>query len=426
MNPRTAANRFALVSGLTWLPVGLHLPVMVLLMSQRGLDVGTIGLVVTVHSVLVVALELPTGALSDALGRRGVQVAAAGFNLVAFALLAVAHSPWLFALSAAFKGVGRALSSGPAQAWYVDTVHVTDPDGDLRAGLSAGHAASSGGLAAGVLGGGFLPVAFEAAGWSADLALAMPAVLAALASAVLLAVVLVAMPEPVARARLRWVDVLAETPRTVRRGVALAVRSQVLGLVFAVTAALGCCLNAIELLTPGRLAELTGGASTGAAGYAVVAAIGFAASAAGSGLAPLVGRFARTSASLGITGVLVSALGVFALVASLALDGTAGVVCAGAAYAVIFTGLGLLNPATSELLNRESAATERATVLSLNSLVLQFAGALSSLTLLRMAAVTGPGAVWAVSGALVAGSALAIVVIGRRLRRTAPELARVG
>ena len=413
-SPRAAARRFALVSGLTWLPVGLHMPVMVLLMTHRGLDLATIGLVVTVHSVLVVALELPTGALSDALGRRGVQVSAAAFNLVALAVLAAAHSPWLFALSAGLKGVGRALSSGPAQAWYVDTVHATDPRGDLRTGLSWGHSAEAGALAVGVLAGGFLPLGLRTVGWDEDLALAVPPILAAVATAVLLVVVIVAMPEPIERQRLRLVEVLAATPRTAMRGIRLAIGNPILGLIFAVTFALGVMLNAIELLTPGRLADLTGGASAGTAGYAVVAAIGFAASSAGSAAAPLVNRVTRTAPRLAVVGLLVTAAGVFALAASLMLNGATGVVTAGAAYAVIFAGLGLLGPAASELLNNEAAATERATVISLDSLVLQLAGTISAVALMRLAASAGAGPVWCLAGGLVAASAFAYLAVGRR------------
>ncbi len=293
MSPLSAARRYALVSGLNWLPVGLHMPIMILLMTHRGLDLGTIGLVVGVHSVLVVALELPTGALADTLGRRGVLVLAAAFNLVALAVLAAADSAWLFAASAALKGVGRALSSGPAQAWYVDTVHATDPDADLSTGISWGHAAGSAALAIGVLAGGFVPLGLRAAGWDENLALAMPAVLAVIATAGLLVVVLLTLPEPVPRQRLRLAEVLAATPRTVVRGLRVATASPVLGLIFAGTFTLGVSLNAIELLTPGRLAMLTGGASAGSAGYAVVTAIGFGASSAGSAIAPLVRRLAR-------------------------------------------------------------------------------------------------------------------------------------
>ena len=416
LSPRSAARRFALVSGLTWLPVGLHVPIMVLLMSYRGLDVATIGIVVTVHSVLVVALELPTGALSDALGRRGVQVAAAAINLAAFAVMALAHGPWLFAVSAALKGVGRALSSGPAQAWYVDTVHATDPAGDLRTGLSWGASAGSAALAVGVLGGGFLPLGLGAAGWSEDVALAAPAALAAVASALLLVVVLLAMPEPAERQRVTLRQVLVTTPRTAMRGIRLATRNRTLQLLLTVTAALGITLSMIELLTPGRLAELIGRASSGAAGYAVVAAIGFASSAAGSALAPLIGRFARTSPRLAIVGILVSGTGVFALAASLLLDSSPAVLAAGASYAVIFVGLGMYNPAASELLNQQAEATERATVISLDSLVLQASGAISSLTLMRLAASTGPGPVWCLSGCVLLLSALALVAVHRRLQ----------
>ncbi len=416
MNARSAARRFALVSGLTWIPVGLHLPVMVLLMSHRGLDLSTIGLVVTVHSVLVVALELPTGALADTLGRRGVLVVAAVFNVAAFAVLAAADTAWLFAASAGLKGVGRALSSGPALAWYVDTVHATDPDGDLSTGMSWGHSAGSGGLAVGVLVGGFVPLGLLKIGWDENVALAIPPVLAALGSAVLLVVVLAAMPEPVPLRRLRLAEVLAATPRTVVRGIRVAAGSPVLGMIFAGTFTLGVTLNAIELLTPGRLASLTGGASAGSAGYAVVTAIGFGASSLGSAVAPLVRRLTGTAPRQAVAGLLVCGGGVIGLAASLQLDGTSGLVGAGVAYATIFAGLGMLNPAASELLNREAEASERATVISLDSLVLQLAGSISSVTLMRVAESTGPAPVWYFAGFLVAAAAFAYAAIARRTR----------
>lgn len=414
MSPHSAARRYALVSGLNWLPVGLHVPIMVLLMTYRGLDLGTIGLVVSVHSVLVVALELPTGALADTLGRRGVLVVAAAFNLVALAVMAAADSAWLFAASAGLKGIGRALSSGPAQAWYVDTVHATDPHADLSTGISWGHAAGSAALAVGVLAGGFVPLGLRANGWDENVALAMPAVLAVIATAGLLVVVLLTMPEPVPRQRLKLAAVLAATPRTVVRGLRVATASPVLRLIFVGTFTLGVSLNAIELLTPGRLAMLAGNASAGTAGYAVVTAIGFGASSAGSAIAPLVRRLVGTSPRLAIAGLLTCGGGLVGLAASVVLDGGSGLLAAGAAYATIFAGLGILSPAASELLNLEAEASERATVISLDSLVLQLAGTLGNITLIRAAATTGPAPIWYFCGALVALAALAYVGIAHR------------
>jgi hypothetical protein len=389
------------------------MPVMVLLMSERGLSLATIGAVTAVHGILIVALELPTGALSDAVGRRSVLAAAAALNLMSFALIVGAHTAWLFVVAAVLKGVGRALSTGPAQAWYVETVHATDPAGDLRGGLSAGATAGSAALAGGVLGGGCLPLALAAAGASVDLALAVPALLAALASAALLLVALLALPEPGGRVRLRFTDILFQTPRTVGRGLRLVLGDPVLRLALSATMACGLALNVIELLTPGRLAALSGGAASGAAGYAVVAAVGFGASAAGSAVAPLVGRAVRAASALAAVGVLTAGAGVLALAATAPLTGTAGLVTAGAAYALMFAGLGLMNPAQSELLNARARATERATVISVDSLALQLAGIIGALTLVPMAGNTGPAAAWYIAGGVLVAATLAYLAIGR-------------
>ena len=75
MTPTGAARRFVLLAGLRWLPTGLVVPVMVLLAASRGLTPSQIALVFTLQGAVVVVLELPTGGLADALGRRAVLVA---------------------------------------------------------------------------------------------------------------------------------------------------------------------------------------------------------------------------------------------------------------------------------------------------------------------------------------------------------------
>ena len=120
---RSATRRFVGLTALHWLPVGLSAPVTVLLASARGLSPADIGVVVAVYSVVVLVLELPTGGLADALGHRPVLVLAGLLTTAGLLLLAVADSTALFALAWALKGVGRALDSGPLEAWYVDAVH---------------------------------------------------------------------------------------------------------------------------------------------------------------------------------------------------------------------------------------------------------------------------------------------------------------
>ena len=65
-----AERRFVGLTALRWLPNGLAVPVSVLLAGARGLSLVEIGLVFVVHGVVVATLELPTGGLADAIGRR--------------------------------------------------------------------------------------------------------------------------------------------------------------------------------------------------------------------------------------------------------------------------------------------------------------------------------------------------------------------
>ena len=149
-------NRFWLLAGLRWLPVGLLLPVMTLLPLQRGLTVAQLGAALATQGIVVLLLELPTGGLADALGRRPVVLASAGFAIVALGLVAVARSPLAFAVAFGVMGVFRALDSGPLNAWFVDAVHAspTPDDGDAESrsatvarGLSGAGVASGGGIA---------------------------------------------------------------------------------------------------------------------------------------------------------------------------------------------------------------------------------------------------------------------------------------
>ena len=99
----------------------------------------------TAQGLVVLALELPTGGLADALGRKPVLATAWTVNLAALGLFALADSFALFFLAWALLGVFRALDSGPLESGYVDATLAVDPDAKYEPGL---------GLAGTVLGGG--------------------------------------------------------------------------------------------------------------------------------------------------------------------------------------------------------------------------------------------------------------------------------
>ena len=129
-------RRFLLLRATRWLPTGLLIPVFVLVMLDRGLTLGQIGLVTAGQGIAIMALELPTGGLADTLGRRRVLLIAGVVELLAVGLFIAADTVPLLLGVWVLQGVYRALESGPLDAWFVDRSQALDPDADLERGLS--------------------------------------------------------------------------------------------------------------------------------------------------------------------------------------------------------------------------------------------------------------------------------------------------
>ncbi|MBT2231311.1 MFS transporter [Nonomuraea sp. NEAU-A123] len=415
MTPRSALRRYQLVSFLTWLPPGLSMAVMVLLMTDRGLSLAQVGLVVMVFSSVTIGLELPTGGLADVIGRRTVLAISAAFTVVALALMAVSTTFWMFLATCVLKGVARALSSGPATAWYVDTLHdLEGPGADLKPGLARGGAMESVALCLGVLVGGFAPLAVPPGVMTP---LAVPPLLGATAGLVLLAAVLFALPEPshahrspgVSRGRWSLARVLRDVPATVAGGVRLVAGAAVLRRLMLAAAASGVALVAVELLTPGRLAALAGTAELGSTGYAIVAALGFAGSAVGSALAPRVAGLAGGSVRGAVAGTVLTALAIAALAATAGLDGPPGFAATGLAYVVMFSGLSMAGLLCLEMTHNAVTAAQRTTVTSTSSLSLQAGAGVSNVVFGTLAVQAGLSSTWSLAAAVVLGSALLFV-----------------
>ncbi|MBM7170293.1 MFS transporter [Streptomyces sp. G44] len=391
MDLTAARRRYVTVRVLLWLPLGLAIAPQLLLFTKRGMTLAAIAGFFAAHSLTAALLELPTGGLSDVLGRRAVLVAAGLLDLAAFVLVGLGTTAWVFALGMALKGAGRALSSGPAEAWYVDTVHAAaGPDAELRTGLARAGAATSAALAVGTLAGGALPwllgLGPDPGAWlsrttsGAILPLSVPVLLAAAVDVVFVLYVLAALPEP-PRAPAGLRGVLRGVPVTVGRGLRLVGGDALVRRVLLGVAATGAALAAVELLTPGRAADLSGGAEAGAVLFAGLACAGYVCSAVGSHLAPLTARLTGGSGRAVLTGLGAGACGLLLLAATASADGAVPVVFAAAGFALVYLGLGAAGPNENDLLHRRVTSAGRATALSVQSLALQLPCALAGLVI---------------------------------------------
>jgi Major Facilitator Superfamily len=403
---RAATRRYVGLTALRWLPVGLSTPVTVLLASARGLSPADIGVVVAVYSVVTLALELPTGGLADAIGHRPVLLLSGVLTAAGLRTTVVADSVALFALAWALMGMGRALDSGPLEAWYVDAVRTADPAADVTPGLSRAAAADGAGLCVGAVLGGVLPLL---AG-PGSRALALPVVAAAALTVVSLAavallVVPVGPPRAGGTAALR--AGLREVPAVVRDTSRLVVRDRLLRRLLTVSLLVGTVLTTLELLGPLHVAALVGSSTEGSAVFGVVMAVSYAAAGVGALLAPAARRGAHGSVAAASVGL--AALGALA-VAAVAVAG--GVVLAGVAFAVFYLTNATAWPLWKDLLHRRVGAGQRSTALSASSLALMVGGLGGSLLVPRLAEAAGvPAGFWAAAGAVLL---IALVSLGLR------------
>ncbi|QGV82372.1 MFS transporter [Streptomyces ficellus] len=414
MGPDAARRRFATVTFLFWLPVGLYIPAQVLLLTERGMALPVVAGLFAVHSVTVSVMELPTGGLADVVGRRAVLAAAGVLNLCALTAMALGTTVWALAVAMVLMGAGRALSSGPAEAWYVDTVQAHSGAGaDLRTGLARGNTASAAALAAGTLLGGGLPLlldlAPDAGARMAEatgglvLPLSAPALLGAVVNAAYVTYVLCSLPEP-PRPPATLRQVLRGVPATTAAGLRLGAHEPLVRRVLLSAAAVGAALATVELLTPGRAARLTGTPESGAVVYAVLACLGFLCTALGSHSAPLAARLTGSSEHAALASLAVSTAGLLLLGVTAAWGGPAPAVVAAVGYGLVYFGLGAAGPNENDLLHRRVDSTVRATALSVQSLALQSAGAVTGLVAGSLPAGPLPWLVGSV--ALLAGTLL--------------------
>jgi MFS family permease len=412
LTPDRLRRRYLLLRFLGYLPLGLLVPVLTLLLVERGLTLTTIGVVLTGQGLVVLLAELPTGGLADAVGRRPVLLAATGASATSYGLVIAAgeHVGLLF-FALMVAGLHRALESGPLDAWFVDAALEAGAASRVEptlatAGVLVGAAMALGSLLSAGL------VAW--APFGVEVALTVPLAVALglrLAELVLIATTMVERRPEVDRARL--VVVVGQVPQVVRRSIALAKGSTAVVALLAVEVLWGVGSAAYEVLTPVRLAELLDGTDVAATWMGPVSAGGWAVVAVGSAcVRPLVRWLGATG-----TGVLLRVLQGGAVVAMGVVAGPAGLVVA---YLVNYGAHGAANPVHMMLLHREATGDLRATLLSVNSMAALGPGALGTLAIGWLADATATSTAIVAGGLVLAVSAPLYLVVRRR---GAPPLA---
>ena len=384
-------RHFVILTVLRWFPTGLIVPVMVMILRERGLDLGTIGLLGVIYAVATIALELPTGGLSDVMGRRPVLVTSALIAGVSSMALAFGTTIGTLTIGYLALGVSRALDSGTLQAWFVDQVRQDDASAPIRSWLARAGVAESLGLGVGALSCGGLVAwsPFASNGNGGLIAMSTPFIVSAALSLVHTLIIARWIHARPRGSRPTVGDIMCDVRHTISTGLRLAAQRGTLRRIAMLTLGAGVALSSIELLAPEQFSQIVG--DDAASIYSVLVTAGFVGSATGSALAPIAVRICRTVPRA----MLVSVLGAAVTLAFVSLP---AFWAAAVAFVGFYVMLGISGPLLNEITHDAVTSRERATILSVNSMALQSGGIIAKLTVGFLAAATS------VAAGLIAGA----------------------
>jgi predicted MFS family arabinose efflux permease len=412
----TLRRRFVTLTALRWLSSGLLVPVFVVLLKARDLSVSHVGVIFAVYTGVAALLEVPTGGLADTWGRRPTLLTASATTMIGLFGLSISTDVAMLAASASILAVGRALGSGPLDAWFVDHMRTAEPGLDLTADLAAGARAQGLALAVGTVAGSLLPYAgrgMPADGDAFVLRFSIPVLVAAALAAIELVCVNAYIDEPQSRphARLRAAG-------SIRAAARIAATDATVRRILIRFALVGAGIAAFEILIPLRLATLTGSASSAATIYAVAFVVAFVLGAlAAPASVPLTRRLPTPFAAAAVS---TAAAGLVAMGAS--IPATAAAVLAVIGLEVLSSPAG---PVLRNLLHDHADAASRATLLSLLSLATMAGAFVGSLAFPVIVTHTSMSL-----GLLLAGGAIVLAAAPLAIRSppvvepAAPELAR--
>ncbi len=324
----------------------LFLPISVLYAGSRGLGMDEVWILSSLYSLVVIFTEVPTGVLSDRLGRRWAMMAGALTMIAACTTFYFAHSFALFAVGTVLGALSMTLCSGTDSAYLFDLLQDN--------GLGHEYPAREGTASVWHLCGNTL--AFAAGGFLGAYDLALPYLATAGVASIAFFVALSmregrATPKSMAITPAECVAHMRDSFRMVRRRPSLAWTIGFSAVVFTLL------LSTETMYQPYLKASGFGIAETGlvfAAGYFVAALVAHNANA-------LRRRFAEPVLLWGLLGTLV--------VTFLVLGQIAGMIAL-VVLAIQAVARGLYSPLLKPMLNRDiDDSALRATVLSVESMV---------------------------------------------------------
>lgn len=391
-------NTYYLLTALFWFATSLPLALFVLLIQSRGIDLFQIGILMGVYSAAIVLLEVPTGGLADAVGRKKVALVAYSLSFLASFLFLFSFSFSMLLIGFTIMGVARALSSGTLDAWFVDTLQEIDPEIDMQPLFSKAGTFTLLSLGVGTLLGSLIPDYFARFPLfsSATLftPLVMPIMAASIVQLVLILSTIALVKETLPDSRTaQWLEGFKKMPEIIKTGFGLTRNNPTLVLLLGTGIAGGFALMGIETFWQPHFADLLGGVEDNSFYFGIIMGGNFMFGMLGNMLATgmtklLNKRHALTAAIFqGLSGLMLFWLAFQTLPIPAAL-----------VFWLVYLSLGVLNSPHQTLLNQEIPSEQRSAMLSIASLFSYTGSILGSALLGYVAKFNSIGFAWQIAG----------------------------
>lgn len=390
---------------LFWLATALPLALSVLILQTRNLNLLQVSLLMGIYSLTIVLLELPTGGLADAIGRKKVTFLSYSISGLTSLIFLFSFSFPLFLLAFILMGVARALMSGALDAWFIDALQTADPDIDLQPAFAKAGTVTLLALGMGTLLGGFIPRWFAwlpAEGTAVLTPFTMTIVFALGVNIILLVVLATAVKEdrPTATAK-DWRSNVRQVPQNIRDAVQMSRQNSTIMLLLGAGFATGLGILSLETFWQPFFADLLGGGEERSLFFGTVMAGYFLVGVVGNVLATPLSKLLHQQYAL-VAALFQGLQGVLLMV----LAGQTAVIPAITLYWLVFMGMSVVSSPHAALINNEIPSERRSSMLSVQSLATYAGAILGSVALGYVAENSSIRMAWTVAGSVLLVSLL--------------------
>lgn len=370
---------------------GLLIPVLNVLLLQKGATLQTLPLLLAIFSVTVVCMELPSGIFADMFGRKMAFLLSCVMHTIAIVMLfAGNHIAWLVS-AMIFCGLGRAFSSGSLDALFIDQAMHRLGDNVLAKVTARLMVLEGVGFAAGSIAGGFLASVTHTY-------LSNLAVQAFLYMTLFVICLRVVSEHPIVQTKQR-----VSLKSHLNQGKQVVLSSRRFTWLLMGVLVVGFFLSTVETYWQSNFIRLSKSDNI-AWMLGFITFTGFVTVILGSTFGQrFMDRYKSKWWIIYTIGRMLFGVSIVVL----AIQGTVGGFVAG--YVIVYMFLGINSVVETTLLNKMTPASMRASMLSLSSLIAQIGMILAAVFSSLLVGIVGSSGIWVTAGVLMGGYALAMV-----------------